>query len=81
VFGAEMGIEVPRDLALRIPAHIKFKLTSLRMDRQGHLYSEDTLCFLVRRGISSCWRNPESSLPKQVFYSNKTMIHEPLDVC
>jgi glycosyltransferase involved in cell wall biosynthesis len=68
-FGQRMKFEVGRDLALRLPAHVKFRLASLRMDPEHHPYPEDSRWSLTGRGISDCWRASEFAPLKKLFYS------------
>lgn len=64
-----MGFEVPEDLALRVPAHVKSRLASLRMDPGRHPYPEDSRWRLVRKGIGGCWRASGFAWRKKAFYS------------
>ena len=68
-FGRRSGLRVDDELALRTPAHVKFRLASLRLDPQGHPYGDDRVRSLVAKGIRGCWRNPSFSRRKKLLYS------------
>lgn len=69
-FGERMGFEVPEDLALRVPAHVKCRLASLMMHSDEHPFPDDYRRPLARKGIEACWRCSEFSWRKRILYSS-----------
>ena len=56
-FGRRSGFTIPRDWAAREPAHLKYRLASLRVDPIHHPIMDDGPVRLMRMGMKSCWRN------------------------
>ena len=61
-FAASSGFTIPRDWAAREPAHLKYRLASLRVDPTHHPLMDDRPVRLMLMGLSSAWRNPGYNL-------------------
>lgn len=69
-FGTRTGIKAPEEPILRIPAHVKARLASLRLAPDLHPFPEDRPFALALRGIRSCkefrdmpfWKKPFLSM-------------------
>ena len=59
--GAERGIEIAPDLALRSSDHLLHRLASLRLEPATHPQRGDRRFALLRKGFSATWRTPEMS--------------------
>ena len=57
-FAKRSGFTIPRDWAAREPAHLKYRLASLRIDPAHHPLMDDRATRLMLIGLSSSWRNP-----------------------
>jgi glycosyltransferase involved in cell wall biosynthesis len=68
-FASQSGFTLPRDWAAREPAHLKYRLASLRVDPTHHPLVDDRAMRLMLMGMRSAWRNSEYSLRSRFFHS------------
>jgi glycosyltransferase involved in cell wall biosynthesis len=68
-FADREGIAVEKNLVLRVPSHVKYRLASLLADPEGHPYPEDSRWSLARHGIAGCFRAGEFTWRKKALYS------------
>jgi glycosyltransferase involved in cell wall biosynthesis len=68
-FARESGFTVPRNWAARDPAHIKYRLASLRVDPTHHPLLDDRPIPLMVAGIQSTWRNRGYNLRGKLFHT------------
>lgn len=57
-FANRSGFTIPGDWAAREPAHLKYRLASLRVDPAHHPVVDDRTMRLMLMGLKSTWRNP-----------------------
>lgn len=57
-FASRSGFAIPRNWAAREPAHLKYRLASLRVDPTHHPMMDDRRVRLMLTGLRSSWRNP-----------------------
>jgi glycosyltransferase involved in cell wall biosynthesis len=68
-FARESGFTVPRNWAARDPAHLKYRLASLRVDPTRHPLLDDRPMPLMVAGIRSTWRNRGYNLRGKLFHT------------
>ena len=68
-FASRSGFTIPRDWAAREPAHLKYRLASLRVDPAHHPLMDDRPTSLMRMGLKSTWRNGGYNLKSKIFHT------------
>jgi hypothetical protein len=68
-FASRSGFTIPRDWAAREPAHLKYRLASLRVDPAHHPLIDDRPARLMLMGLKSSWRNPGYNLKSKIFHT------------
>ena len=68
-FASRSGFTIPRDWAAREPAHLKYRLASLRIDPAHHPLMDDRPMRLMLMGLKSSWRNPGYNLKSKIFHT------------
>jgi hypothetical protein len=68
-FASRSGFTIPRNWAAREPAHLKYRLASLRIDPAHHPFTDDRPMRLMSLGLSSLWRNPGYNLRSRLFHT------------
>jgi len=68
-FASRSGFTIPRDWAAREPAHLKYRLASLRVDPAHHPLIDDRPARLMLMGLKSSWRNPGYNLKSRIFHT------------
>ena len=68
-FASRSGFTIPRDWAAREPAHLKYRLASLRVDPAHHPLMDDRPTSLMRMGLKSTWRNAGYNLKSKIFHT------------
>ena len=68
-FARSAGFTIPRDWAAREPAHLKYRLASLRVDPNHHPLIDDRSARLMLMGLRSLWRNPAYNLRSRLFHT------------
>ena len=68
-FASRSGFTIPRDWAAREPAHLKYRLASLRVDPAHHPLMDDRPTRLMLMGLKSTWRNAGYNLKSKVFHT------------
>ena len=68
-FGHSSGITVPHDWAAREPAHLKYRLASLRVDPVHHPMMDDRPAGLMLMGMKSTWRSRGYNLKSKIFHT------------
>jgi hypothetical protein len=68
-FAGRSGFSIPRDWAAREPAHMKYRLASLRVDPAHHPLMEDTPTRLMLMGMRSTWRSAGYNLKSKILHS------------
>jgi glycosyltransferase involved in cell wall biosynthesis len=68
-FARESGLTVQRNWAARDPAHLKYRLASLRVDPTRHPLLDDRPMPLMVAGIRSTWRNRGYNLRGKLFHT------------
>jgi glycosyltransferase involved in cell wall biosynthesis len=68
-FASRSGFTVPRDWAAREPAHLKYRLASLRVDPPHHPLMDDGPAQLMLMGLKSTWRNAGYNLKSKIFHT------------
>ncbi len=68
-FAGSAGFTIPREWAAREPAHLKYRLASLRVDPTHHPVIDDRATRLICMGIRSTWRNPGYNLRSRLFHT------------
>jgi len=68
-FANRSGFTIPRDWAAREPAHLKYRLASLRIDPAHHPLMDDRPMRLMLMGLKSSWRNPGYNLKSKIFHT------------
>jgi glycosyltransferase involved in cell wall biosynthesis len=63
---AALGRPISAELCLAIPAHVKSRLVSLRLDPANHPVPGDRAGFLALAGMRSVWRFPHLTLAKRL---------------
>jgi len=59
-FASRSGFTIPCDWAAREPAHLKYRLASLRIDPAHHPLLDDRPTRLMLMGLKSTWRNADT---------------------
>ena len=67
-FASQSGFTIPRNWAAREPAHLKYRLASLRVDPTHHPILDDRPARLMLMGLRSVWRNPGYNLRGRLFH-------------
>jgi Glycosyl transferase family 2 len=68
-FASLSGFTIPRNWAARDPAHLKYRLASLRVDPTHHPIMDDRPMRLMLAGLRSTWRNPGYNLRGRLFHA------------
>jgi glycosyltransferase involved in cell wall biosynthesis len=68
-FATASGFTIPRNWAAREPAHLKYRLASLRIDPTHHPIMGDRPTRLMLMGLRSTWRNPGYNLRGRLFHT------------
>ena len=68
-FASRSEFTIPRDWAAREPAHLKYRLASLRVDPAHHPLMDDRPAHLMLMGLKSTWRNAGYNLKSKVFHT------------
>lgn len=68
-FARVSGFTIPRDWAAREPAHLKYRLASLRVDPAHHPLMDDRPTRLMLMGLKSTWRNAGYNLKSKIFHT------------
>jgi len=68
-FASSSGFAMPRNWAAREPAHLKYRLASLRVDPTHHPFMNDRAARLMLMGLRSSWRNPGYNLRSRLFHT------------
>jgi len=68
-FASRSGFTIPRNWAAREPAHLKYRLASLRLDSTHHPIMDDRPMRLMFMGLKSAWRNPGYNLRSRLFHT------------
>jgi glycosyltransferase involved in cell wall biosynthesis len=68
-FALGAGFTIPPDWAAREPAHVKYRLASLRIDPSHHPLMNDRAAPLMLTGLRATWRNPGYNLRSRIFHS------------
>jgi glycosyltransferase involved in cell wall biosynthesis len=68
-FAGGAGFTIPPDWAAREPAHVKYRLASLRIDPSHHPLINDRASTLMVLGLGATWRNPGHNLRSRIFHS------------
>ncbi len=68
-FAGRSGFTIPRNWAARDPAHLKYRLASLRVDPTHHPIANDRAVRLMLMGLRSAWRNPGYNFRSRIFHT------------
>jgi hypothetical protein len=68
-FAQQSGFAIPRNWAAREPAHLKYRLASLRIDPSHHPVLDDRATQLMLLGLRSSWRNHGYNFRSRVFHT------------
>jgi glycosyltransferase involved in cell wall biosynthesis len=68
-FASRSAFAMPRNWAARDPAHLKYRLASLRVDPTHHPIADDRAVLLMLMGLRSAWRNPGYNFRSRIFHS------------
>ena len=68
-FASRSEFTIPRNWAARDPAHLKYRLASLRIDPAHHPISNDRPAQLMLLGLRSTWRNPGYNFRSRIFHT------------
>ncbi len=68
-FASRAGFTIPRNWAAREPAHLKYRLASLRVDPTHHPMMDDRPMRLMLMGMRSSWRNSAYNLRSRLFHT------------
>ncbi len=68
-FASRSGFTIPSEWAAREPAHLKYRLASLRIDPAHHPLMDDRPTRLMLKGLKSTWRNAGYNLKSKVFHT------------
>ena len=68
-FASRSEFTIPRSWAARDPAHLKYRLASLRIDPAHHPISDDRPAQLMFLGLRSTWRNPAYNFRSRIFHT------------
>jgi glycosyltransferase involved in cell wall biosynthesis len=68
-FASRSGFAIPRNWAAREPAHLKYRLASLRIDPGHHPLTDDRPMRLMSLGLSSSWSNPGYNFRSRLFHT------------
>jgi hypothetical protein len=68
-FASQSGFTIPRNWAAREPAHLKYRLASLRLDPTHHPMMDDRPMRLMLMGMRSSWRNSGYNLRSRLFHT------------
>lgn len=68
-FASRSGFTVPRNWAARDPAHLKYRLASMRIDSTHHPIANDRAVRLMLMGLRSAWRNPGYNFRSRIFHT------------
>jgi glycosyl transferase family 2 len=68
-FARRSGFTVPRNWATREPAHLKYRLASLRVDPAHHPIMDDRRMRLMLKGIRVFWHNSGYNLRSRIVHT------------
>ncbi len=68
-FASQTGFAIPDHWASREPAHLKYRLASLRIDPTHHPLMDDRPTRLMLMGVKSAWRNRGYNLKSKLFHT------------
>lgn len=68
-FASRSGFTIPRNWAAREPAHMKYRLASLRVDPAHHPIMDDRPLRIMFTGLKSSWHNPGYNLRSRLFHT------------
>jgi glycosyltransferase involved in cell wall biosynthesis len=68
-FADRSGFTIPSNWAAREPAHLKYRLASLRIDPTHHPIIDDRPIRLMLMGLKSVWRNPGYNFRSRLFHT------------
>jgi glycosyltransferase involved in cell wall biosynthesis len=68
-FASRSGFTIPRNWAAREPAHLKYRLASLRVDPTHHPIMDDRPMRLMLTGIRVSWHNSGYNLRSRLFHT------------
>ena len=68
-FAYSAGFTIPLNWAAREPAHLKYRLASLRINPANHPLIDDNATALMLIGLRAVWRNPGYNLRSRIFHS------------
>jgi glycosyltransferase involved in cell wall biosynthesis len=68
-FARRSGFTIPKHWAAREPAHLKYRLASLRVDPAHHPVMDDRRMRLMFHGIRSTWHNRGYNLRSKIFHT------------
>ncbi len=68
-FASQSGFTIPSNWAAREPAHLKYRLASLRVDPARHPMMDDRRMRLMLMGIKVSWHNSGYNLRSQLFHT------------
>ncbi len=68
-FASQSGFTIPRNWAAREPAHLKYRLASLRFDPSHHPMMDDRPMRLMLMGMRVSWHNPRYNLRSRLFHT------------
>jgi glycosyltransferase involved in cell wall biosynthesis len=68
-FAKSSNFTILRNWAAREPAHLKYRLASLRMDPAHHPFTDDKPIRLMLMGLRSAWRNPAYNFRSRIFHT------------
>ena len=68
-FASRLGFTIPRNWAAREPAHLKYRLASLRVDPTHHPIMDDRPMRLMLMGIRVSWHNSAYNLRSRLFHT------------
>jgi hypothetical protein len=68
-FAGRSGFTIPPDWAAREPAHLKYRLASLRVDPTHHPLADDRPMRLMLMGLKSAWHNRGYNFRSKIFHT------------
>lgn len=68
-FARGAGFTIPADWAGREPAHMKYRLASIRIDPAHHPLIDDSPIRLMLNGLKSTWRTPAYNLRGRLYHT------------
>lgn len=68
-FGRGAGLTIPSGWSAREPAHVKYRLASLRIDPAHHPLADDRRIRVMLTGLKSTWCTPAYNLRGRLFHT------------